>query len=86
MSAVAARADSWRGVAAEELDEFSPDVAGLLRKRSRRLLATLARPYRRRIALAGLLIVLRSAGYLSIPYLVKVGIDRGISTHDLTAR
>ncbi|TMD99373.1 MAG: ABC transporter ATP-binding protein [Chloroflexi bacterium] len=81
----AAVQDSWRGVAAEELDEFSPDVAGLLRKRSRRLLATLARPYRRRIALAGLLIVLRSAGYLSIPYLVKVGIDRGISTHDLTA-
>ncbi len=87
MSAVAQaprQQDSWRGVAAEELDEFSPNVAGLLRQRSRRLLAELARPYRPRIVLAGLLIVLRSVGYLSIPYLVKVGIDRGISTHDLT--
>ena len=70
--------DSWRGVAAEELDEFSPNVAGLLRKRSRRLLATLARPYRSGLALAALLILLRSAAYLSIPYLVRLGIDKGI--------
>jgi ATP-binding cassette, subfamily B, bacterial len=70
--------DSWRGVAAEELDEFSPNVAGLLRKRSRSLLATLARPYRSRLALAALLILLRSAAYLSIPYLVRLGIDKGI--------
>ena len=84
MSAVAARADSWRGVAAEELDEFSANVAGLLRRRSRRLLGELARPYRSRIALAALLIVLRSAGYLSIPYLVRLGIDYGITARSLT--
>ena len=84
MSAALTR-DRWRGVAAEELDEFSPSVAGLLRKRSRRLLADLARPYRARIALAAVLITLRSAGYLSIPYLIGLGIDRGIRPRDLGA-
>ncbi|HET9782678.1 MAG TPA: ABC transporter ATP-binding protein [Candidatus Dormibacteraeota bacterium] len=79
MSAVAApQADRWRGVASEEVDEFSASVAGLLRQRSRRLLATLARPYRRRIALAIVLITIRSAAYLSLPYLVGLGIDKGI--------
>src|SRR5207249_7763241 len=68
----------WRGVAAEDVDEFSPNVAGLLRRRSRRLLATLARPYRWELVLAALLIAIRSAAYLSLPYLVGVGIDRGI--------
>jgi len=71
-------ADRWRGVAAEEVDEFSANVAGLLRKRSRRLLASLARPYLRRIYVAGMLILIRSAAYLALPYLVGLGIDRGI--------
>jgi ABC-type multidrug transport system fused ATPase/permease subunit len=75
---VSVQADRWRGVAAEEVDEFSPNVAGLLRRRSRWLLATLARPYRWELALAALLIAIRSAAYLSLPYLVGVGIDRGI--------
>jgi ATP-binding cassette, subfamily B, bacterial len=70
-----APADRWRGVAGEE---FSATVAGLLRRRSRSLLAALARPYRREIALSGLLILIRSAAYLAIPYLVGLGIDRGI--------
>jgi ABC-type multidrug transport system fused ATPase/permease subunit len=85
---VIAPADRWRGVAAEEVDEFSASVAGLLRKRSRRLLANLARPYKWQLLLSGLLILIRSAAYLSIPYLVGLGIDRGIrpgSTGDLTA-
>ena len=73
-----APADRWRGVASEEVDEFSATVAGLLRKRSRSLLAALARPYKREIALAGLLILVRSAAFLAIPYLVGLGIDRGI--------
>src|SRR4029077_12529595 len=77
LSAVAP-ADRWRGVASEEIDEFSASVAGLLRRRSRRLLAELATPYRWQIALAGLLIVVRSAAYLSLPYLVGLGIDKGI--------
>jgi ATP-binding cassette, subfamily B, bacterial len=72
------QADRWRGVAAEEVDEFSASVAGLLRRRSRRLLRTLAGPYRWQLALAALLIAIRSGAYLSIPYLVGIGIDRGI--------
>jgi ATP-binding cassette subfamily B protein len=85
---VVAPADRWRGVASEEVDEFSASVAGLLRKRSRRLLANLARPYRWLLLLSGLLILIRSAAYLSIPYLVGLGIDRGIRpgrTGDLVA-
>ncbi|MEO8745695.1 MAG: ABC transporter ATP-binding protein [Candidatus Dormiibacterota bacterium] len=85
---VIAPADRWRGVATEDVDEFSPSVAGLLRRRSRRLLAGLARPYMWEIALAGLLILVRSAAYLSLPYLVGLGIDRGIrpgGKGDLTA-
>jgi ATP-binding cassette subfamily B protein len=77
MSVVAA-ADRWRGVAAEEVDEFSASVAGLLRKRSRDLLGRLTYPYRWSLALAGVLILIRSAAYLSIPYLVGVGIDQGV--------
>jgi ATP-binding cassette subfamily B protein len=71
-------ADRWRGVASEEVDEFSASVAGLLRRRSRRLLARLAAPYRTRLLLAGALILVRSLAYLSIPYLVGLGIDQGV--------
>jgi ATP-binding cassette, subfamily B, bacterial len=82
LSAVAASAangqDRWRGVAAEDLDEFSASLTGLLRRRSRRLLSSLARPYRGRIAIATALILIRSAAYLALPYLVGLGIDRGI--------
>jgi ATP-binding cassette, subfamily B, bacterial len=79
VSAVTAeQPDRWRGVAAEEVDEFSASVAGLLRRRSRRLLASLARPYANQIALAVLLIAIRSTAYLSLPYLVGLGIDKGI--------
>jgi ABC-type multidrug transport system fused ATPase/permease subunit len=77
-TATAQQPDRWRGVAAEEVDEFSASVAGLLRRRSRLLLANLARPYARQIALAVLLIAIRSAAYLSLPYLVGLGIDKGI--------
>ena len=79
MSVVTAQQpDRWRGVAGEEVDDFSPSVAGLLRRRSRRLLADLARPYTPQILLALLLIAIRSAAYLSLPYLVGLGIDKGI--------
>ncbi len=76
MSAIAQ--DGWRGVAAEDVDEFSASVAGLLRQRSRRLLATLAHPYRWQMAGAAVLILVRSAAYLAVPYLVGLGIDKGI--------
>ena len=75
---VVSQADRWRGVASEEVDEYSASVAGLLRRRSRRLLASLARPYRWSIAVAVVLITIRSAAFLSLPYLVGLGIDKGI--------
>lgn len=70
--------DSWRGVAAEDQDQVSDSVSVLLRARSRRLLADLLRPHRRRIALLTALIVLSSAAGLALPYLVKAGVDDGI--------
>ncbi len=82
MSSVAP-ADRWRGVASEDVDEYSANVAGLLRRRSRRLLATLASPYRGELLVAAALITIRSAAYLSLPYLVGLGIDRGIHTGNL---
>ncbi len=82
---VVSTADRWRGVAAEEVDEFSASVAGLLRKRSRKLLGRLARPYRGQLVVAISLIVLRSAAYLSIPYLVGLGVDAGVGHRDLRA-
>jgi ATP-binding cassette, subfamily B, bacterial len=80
-----APADRWRGVASEDVDEYSANVAGLLRRRSRRLLASLARPYRGGLVVAAALITIRSAAYLSLPYLVGLGIDKGIRSRNLTA-
>ena len=84
MSSIAP-ADRWRGVASEEVDEYSANVAGLLRRRSRRLLASLARPYRSELLVSAALITVRSAAYLSLPYLVGLGIDKGIRPRNLTA-
>ncbi|GAA2204507.1 ABC transporter ATP-binding protein [Nonomuraea monospora] len=72
------KSDSWRGVASEDQEELSDKVSVLLRERSRRLLGDLLRPYRKRIALLVLIIVVSNAAGLSIPYLVSVGIDSGI--------
>jgi ABC-type multidrug transport system fused ATPase/permease subunit len=70
--------DQWRGVAAEDADDLPGGLAVLLRARSRRLLATLLRP-RRRLAIAAVAVVLlANAATMAGPYLVKVGIDRGI--------
>jgi ATP-binding cassette subfamily B protein len=70
--------EQWRGVAAEDADELPGGLAVLLRARSRRLLGTVLRP-RRRLVLAAVAVVLVSNGAsMAGPYLVKVGIDRGI--------
>ncbi len=73
-----AEVDAWRGVAAEDVDEPSPGLAGLLRSRSRRLLGSLVRPHRRPLLVATALIVCSVAAQLAVPLLVEVGIDRGI--------
>ena len=75
---MSATTDSWRGVASEGEDELSSRVSLLLRARSRRLLGQLLRPHRRTLALVLVIVLVENAARLAIPYLVKVGIDRGI--------
>jgi ATP-binding cassette, subfamily B, bacterial len=69
---------TWRGVAAEHNEDLTATETGLLQARSRRLLADLIRPHRRLIKILLLVVVLENVARLSIPYLVKEGIDRGI--------
>jgi ATP-binding cassette, subfamily B, bacterial len=68
---------AWRGVAADG-QEISDHVSGLLRDRSRRLLGDLLRPHKRWVWVAIGIVLVENASRLSIPYLVKEGIDRGI--------
>jgi ATP-binding cassette subfamily B protein len=76
--------DSWRGVAPEDDADRtaaeSPDAAAVLRLRasSRRLLGSLLRPHRRLIGLMVVLLLLQNVAGMAGPYLVKLGIDRGI--------
>ncbi len=70
--------DAWRGVAPEDVDEPSPGLAGLLRSRSRALLGSLARPHRRSLGFAALLIACNVGAQLAGPLLVMQGIDKGI--------
>ncbi len=69
---------SWRGVAAERQDEVSGPVAALLRGRSRALLGTLLRPHARGLRILLALIVTENLAWLAGPYLIGLGIDRGI--------
>jgi ATP-binding cassette subfamily B protein len=68
----------WRGVGAEDVDELPERIGVLLRARSRRLLRSLLRPHRRALwTLVGLVLVQNTAA-MAGPWLVGVGIDRGI--------
>ena len=67
----------WRGVAADG-QEVDARVGALLQARSRRLLGELLRPHRRWIWLLIAIVLVENASRLSIPYLVKEGIDKGI--------
>jgi ABC-type multidrug transport system fused ATPase/permease subunit len=71
--------DAWRGVATEQDDEISQRLSVFLRRRSRRLLAAVVRPERRRIAVGAGLVVLSAMAGLAGPLLVKFGIDEGIA-------
>ena len=69
----------WRGVAADgKSDEITDEVSGLLRNRSRKLLGELVHPHRKWLYLLIGIVVVENAARLSIPYLVKEGIDKGI--------
>lgn len=65
----------WRGVAAESQDVVAARAASLMQERSRALLGSLLRPYRARIVLAGVLIVLNTIADLALPLLVGRGTD-----------
>ena len=70
--------DDWRGVASETTDDVTGGLAGFLRARSRRLLGSLLRPHHRALWQVLGVIVVQNAAAMAGPYLVKVGIDRGI--------
>lgn len=78
MNAPAAAAGDWRGVSAERLEDARGGLAAFLRARSRRLLGSLLTPHRRALSWMGLVVVLETAAEMAGPYLVKVGIDKGI--------
>jgi len=65
-------------VAAEDADELPGSLALFLRARSRRLLGTVLRPHRRLLAIIVVVVLVENAAAMAPPYLVKVGIDRGI--------
>jgi ABC-type multidrug transport system fused ATPase/permease subunit len=70
---------NWRGVAADNLgDDMTQETSARLATRSRRLLRSLLRPYSTAIKWLLVIVVIENAARLSIPYLVKVGIDSGI--------
>ncbi len=71
-------AQPWRGVAAENLEEVTGKLSALLRRRARRLLTALLRPYRRQVTWALVLVVVANLAALAGPWLVGVAIDRGI--------
>ena len=71
MCSVAIDVQRWRGSATEE-----PDPAA--RVASRQLLGSLIRPYRGKIVVLILLLLGQNLTGMAGPYLVKLGIDRGI--------
>lgn len=68
----------WRGVAAEDVDELPERVGILLRARSRKLLGLLLRPHKRALWLVLVLVLAQNTAAMAGPWLVGVGIDRGI--------
>jgi ATP-binding cassette, subfamily B, bacterial len=67
---------AWRGIAAEQEEEISGKLGTLLRRRSRRVLASLLGPHRRLVLTIFLLIVGAQLAALAGPWLVGVGIDK----------
>ncbi len=70
--------EQWRGIAAEDVEDVPAAWTGLLRRRTRRLIGSLARPHRRAIIVLVAVIVVSNLAATAIPYLVGVGIDWGI--------
>ncbi|MEU0155026.1 ABC transporter ATP-binding protein [Micromonospora fulviviridis] len=74
----------WRGRATDpdadrsRAEDSSPEAVARLRARSRALLRELLRPHRARLGLAVSLLLAQNAAAMAGPYLVMLGIDRGI--------
>ncbi|MBO0775743.1 MAG: ABC transporter ATP-binding protein, partial [Actinobacteria bacterium] len=71
-------ADTWQGVAAEDVEEITGGLAALLRRRARRLLGDLLRPHRGAMTAVLVLVIVANLAALAGPWLVGVAIDRGI--------
>ncbi|HEY7431375.1 MAG TPA: ABC transporter ATP-binding protein [Streptosporangiaceae bacterium] len=78
MTTTPQQVDAWRGIAAEEVEEVTAKLSALLRRRARRLLTDLLRPYRRPVMVSALLIVIANVAALAGPWLVGLGIDKGV--------
>jgi ABC-type multidrug transport system fused ATPase/permease subunit len=69
----------WRGRLHEDQDDNLPIDESLPRRReARALLFSLLRPYRLTVALLAIVVVVENSARLSVPLLVKRGIDHGI--------
>ncbi|MEU8297630.1 ABC transporter ATP-binding protein [Micromonospora sp. NPDC048909] len=74
----------WRGQATDpdadrsRAEDSSPEAVARLRVRSRALLADLLRPHRGRLTSAVALLLVQNGAAMAGPYLVMLGIDRGI--------
>jgi len=69
----------WRGVAADDIEgDLTAEISARLAGRSRRLLREVLRPWRRALWWLMVVVIVENAARLSIPYLVKEGIDTGI--------
>lgn len=85
--ALATAASDWRGVAVDRKDDVPAKTGIRLRARSRRLLGQLIRPYRSQLLFFAGMVVVQTVFNMAGPYLVAIGIDRGIPAlreHDWT--
>ncbi|RIJ76717.1 ABC transporter ATP-binding protein [Nakamurella silvestris] len=69
---------SWRGVAAEDTDELEHATGVKLQARSRRLLRVLARPHKRLLVLALLVVIADQVAALAGPLLIAYAIDTAV--------
>jgi ATP-binding cassette, subfamily B, bacterial len=71
--------DDWRGRVKDEQNDDLPIDESLPRRReARALLFSLLAPYRLTVALLAVVVVVENVARLSVPLLVKRGIDHGI--------
>jgi ABC-type multidrug transport system fused ATPase/permease subunit len=70
--------ESWRGYAEENGDELTRATTLRLKEQSRKLLGELLRPYQKMLWVLVAIVVIENAARLAVPYLVHLGIDKGI--------